>query len=58
MDFLIRLFHFIYTLIKFGLAPMILSKVEVLLDGVITVHVILLKLNMFELRCMMTLLEL
>ena len=38
--FLIPLLHFIYVLIEIGLSPMILSKVDVLLDWVMTVHVI------------------
>jgi hypothetical protein len=55
--FLIPLLIFIYALIEIGLSPMILSKVEVLLDSVMTVHVILLALDLFKLRCMMALSE-
>jgi len=55
--FLISLLLFIYTLIEIGLSPMFLSKVEVLLDWVMTVHLILLALDLFKLRCMMALSE-
>jgi hypothetical protein len=50
--FLILLLHFIYALIRIGSSPMILSKVEVMLDWVITIHMILLALNLLKLRYM------
>jgi hypothetical protein len=56
--FLIPLLLFIYALIEIGLSPMILSKVEVMLDWVMAVLLILLALDLFRLKCLMALPEL
>jgi hypothetical protein len=52
--FLILLLPFIYALIEIGSSLMILSKV-VLLKWLMIVHIILLALDLFRLRCMMVL---
>jgi hypothetical protein len=55
--FLIPLHPFIYALIEIDSLLMTLSKV-VLLKWVMIVHIRLLALDLFRLRCMMELLEL